>query len=52
MAKTTQHSAKFDMVKEFYDEGYWDISKVKNAVAKDWITESEFKEITGEDYDE
>lgn len=43
-------------VKGYYDtlnlsgERYWDINKVKNAVVKQWITEDEFKEITGEDY--
>jgi len=44
------HSPKFDKVKEYYDSGLWSIEKVRNAVVKGWITEAEFKEITGEDY--
>ena len=44
------HSKKFDKVKEFYDNGIWNISRVHNAVGK-WITEEEYKEITGQDYE-
>ena len=44
-------SKKFNKVKRFYDEGFWTIEMVKNSVVKDWITEAEFKEITGEDYE-
>lgn len=44
-------SKKFNKVKRFYDEGFWTIEMVKNSVIKDWITEAEFKEITGEDYE-
>lgn len=29
----------------------WDISRVKDAVKKDKISESQFKEITGQEYD-
>lgn len=42
-------SKNFYKVKNFYDLGLWNLSMVKNAVGK-WITKSEFKEITGEDY--
>ena len=43
-------SAKYAMVKEFYDNGVWSDSRVKNAVAKGWITEAEYKSITGKTY--
>ena len=42
--------SKFELVKTFYDKGLWSITRVKNAVVKNWITEEQFKEITGEDY--
>jgi hypothetical protein len=43
-------SPKFEKVQKYYDDGLWDIAKVRNAVVKHWITEEEFKIITGEDY--
>jgi len=43
-------SEKFEKVKSFYDDGFWSIAKVRNAVVKGWITAEEFKTITGEDY--
>lgn len=49
MAKT-EHSAKFEKVKKYYDDGKWSLNMVRNAVVKGWITEAEYKEITGEDY--
>ena len=45
-----EHSKKFDKVKTYYDRGVWTIDMVRSAVAKGWITEEEFTEITGEDY--
>lgn len=44
------HSQKFNIVKEYYDSGFWTISMVKNAVVKNWITSSEFEEITGQEW--
>ena len=41
---------KYEKVKNFYNNGLWTLKMVKNAVIKKWITEKEFKEITGEDY--
>lgn len=41
---------KFDTVMEYYKRGLWDDTRVRNAVVKGWITESEYKEITGKDY--
>lgn len=49
MAKT--HSAKYDMVKSFYDQGLWNEARVRNAVVKGWITAEEFEEITGKVYE-
>lgn len=43
-------SSKFEIVKEFYDTGRWNIIRVRNAVIKNWITTDEFEQITGEKY--
>lgn len=52
MAKNgNEHSPKFERVKAYYDTGLWSKAKVKNAVVHGWITEEEYKEITGEDYE-
>ena len=40
------HSPKYEKVKKYYDEGLWDIQRVRNAVLKGWITEEEYAEIT------
>lgn len=45
-----EHSEKFELVKSYYDSGFWKKKAVKNAVARGWITAEEYKEITGEDY--
>lgn len=44
--------SKFEMVKNFYDNGLWKEKRVRDAVVKGWISPENFKEITGEDYDE
>ena len=43
-----KHSPKYEMVKKFYK--VWSLDRVRDAVEKGWITEDEFKELTGEDY--
>ncbi len=43
-------SAKYEMLKNFYEEDLWDQERLKNAVSKNWITAEEYKLITGEDY--
>ena len=43
------HSKNYEKVKKYYDSGRWTLAMVRNAVGK-WITEEEFKEITGKDY--
>lgn len=45
-------SSKFEKVKSYYERGLWDISRVRNAVVKGWITPEEFMEITGQVYEE
>lgn len=44
------HSAKYEKVKDYYNGGYWTKKMVRNAVVKEWITEEEYTEITGEAY--
>ena len=44
-------SKHYSKVKKWFDMGMWGIEVVKNAVKKGWITKDEFKEITGEEYD-
>ena len=44
-----EHSKNFEKVKNYYDNEMWNKARVYNAVGK-WITEEEYKEITGEDY--
>lgn len=49
---TKKHSEKFDTVQAFYlTYKVWSIERVRNAVAQNWITAEEFKEITGQDYE-
>lgn len=52
MATKNTHSKHFEKVKGYYDGGYWPIDWVKNAVVKGWITATEYKEITNEEYSE
>lgn len=47
-----EHSKNYEKVKSYYDEQLWDLDRVKKAVEKAWITESEFREITGYEYSE
>ncbi|MCM1216883.1 MAG: XkdX family protein [Lachnospiraceae bacterium] len=44
------HSNKYETVKRYYSLKLWDVTRVRNAVVKGWITEAEFAEITGEAY--
>ena len=46
------HSNKYEVVKRNYRLGLWGIDRVRNAVDKNWITEEEFEEITGESFEE
>lgn len=44
------HSPKYGIVKRYYDAKLWNELRVRNAVVKGWITETEFCEITGIEY--
>ena len=46
----TKHSAWFEKIKQYFDDGRWPEAWVKNAVVKKKITVEEFKEITGRAY--
>lgn len=50
MTLSKVHSKNYEKVKEYYDGGYWNEARVKNAVIKGWITADEYAEITGEVY--
>lgn len=41
----------YRMVKKYYDLNLFPLEKVKQAVGVKWITEEEYKEITGFDYE-
>ena len=45
-----EHSDQFEKVKQYYNMGMWNVDRVRNAVLKGWITESEFTEITTTPY--
>ncbi|MDO4562225.1 MAG: XkdX family protein [Clostridia bacterium] len=47
-----EHGAKFYKVKNYYDRGLWDETRVANAVLKGWITVDEYEEIVGKKYEE
>jgi hypothetical protein len=44
-------SKYYNIVKKNYDNGFWSIDKVRDAVVKGWITPEEFYDITGEVYE-
>ena len=41
----------YEKIKKWYEQGLWTIDMVRNAVVKGRITEDEFTEITGEEYE-
>lgn len=41
---------KFEKVKYYYDHNLWSKQRVRDAVVKNWITTTQYKEITNEDY--
>lgn len=40
----------YELIKEYFDNGYWGKARVANAVKRGIITPEQYKEITGEDY--
>ena len=51
-----EHSKNFQKVKNYYGRGLWDERKVHDMVthptSAPWITEEEYEEITGKEYQE
>ena len=43
-------SRMYDKIKSYYDSGLWNEARVRNMVIKGIITEEQYKEITGNDY--
>lgn len=54
MAKKA-HSKNYEKVKKYYDSDLWSKKRVYDAVSNPasapWITQAEYKEITGETYE-
>ena len=44
--------SKYERIKKYYDEGLWNIDRVRDAVTKGFITEDQFEEITGQVYNQ
>lgn len=40
-----EHSTKYERVKFWYNNGFWDDEKLKKAVEKNWIIEEEYNEL-------
>jgi uncharacterized XkdX family phage protein len=49
-SKTTTHSARFEVLKERYGRGGCTKAQLQKFVGFGVITETEYKEITGEEY--
>lgn len=47
-----EHSKNYSKVRQWFKMGLWNESRVRNAVTANppWITEAEFKEITGKEF--
>jgi hypothetical protein len=46
-----EYSNNYNKVKTYYAMKMWLEPRVRNAVKMNWITDAEFKEITGNDYE-
>ena len=46
----TGHSKKYELIKNYYDSGLWDINRVRAVTEHGWITAEEFEEITGQPF--
>ena len=44
-------SKNYEKVKNYYEQGLWDLERVKKAVGR-WITEEEYEKITGMKFDQ
>lgn len=45
-----EHSSNYEKVRGYYSMKLWNETRVRNAVKMGWITQAEFKEITGKAY--
>lgn len=45
-------SKMYDKIKSYYDSGLWSEERVKNMVIKGIITEEEYNDIIGKEYEE
>ena len=45
-----EHSSNYEKVRVYYSMKLWNETRVRNAVKMGWITQAEFKEITGKAY--
>ena len=43
-------SEMFEKIKNYYDSGLWDESRVRNVVSKGTITDEEFAKIVGKKF--
>ena len=46
-----EHSKHYQKVTRYYDLKMWDETRVRNAVRMGWVTEEEYREITGREYE-
>ena len=44
-------SKMYEKVKKYYDTGLWSKERVRNMVIKGIITEKEYKDIVGKEYE-
>lgn len=47
---TLDELSNFEKIKQYYDSGLWNKQRVYNMVLKSIITETQYKEITGEQF--
>ena len=45
-------SKMYEKIKKYYDTGLWSEERVRNIVIKGYITEEEYKDIIGKEYNE
>ena len=45
-------SKMYEKIKEYYNTGLWSEVRVRNMVVKGVITEEEYKDIIGKEYEE
>lgn len=43
-------SKDYEKIKKYYDSGLWNKARVRNMVLKGVITEEEYQEIAGEEF--